>query len=181
MKTLQNIRHDLAVTVFNIPFDIRFSSEKHRVKHHDVRADCGLRHICQFLGQLVPGKAKHILPVYHDAAAVCTVDPVQAFEQRAFPDAVIAQNRQALSLRKHKPHIGQDGFGISVVGKADILYFYHLLSAPLRSRIRKSGAPRNEVIAPTGRITGEMISRPKVSAASRTSAPPSAEAGMRNR
>lgn len=46
---------------------------------------------------------------------------------------------------------------------------------------RNSGAPRNDVIAPIGRITGEMIMRATRSEASMIVAPSASDAGKRKR
>ena len=49
---------------------------------------------------------------------------------------------------------------------------------PLKRRYRNMGAPRNEVMAPMGRITGEMTVRATRSPPSMSTAPMNAEPGM---
>ena len=52
---------------------------------------------------------------------------------------------------------------------------------PLYSRYRNSGAPRKLVIAPTGRMTGEMTMRARRSLAIMMAAPSTSDAGSRKR
>ena len=52
---------------------------------------------------------------------------------------------------------------------------------PLYNRNRNSGAPRNDVMAPIGKMTGEMTMRATRSDASMIVAPNASDAGRRNR
>ena len=53
------------------------------------------------------------------------------------------------------------------------------MPAPLKRRYMNTGAPKNDVIAPIGSITGAAISLPKVSLISNINAPVSADAGSK--
>lgn len=52
---------------------------------------------------------------------------------------------------------------------------------PLYKRNRNRGAPRNDVIAPIGKMTGDMTIRATISEASMIVAPKASDAGSRNR
>ena len=64
-------------------------------------------------------------------------------------------------------------------GDVNVLVVHRLY--PLYSRNRKSGAPKNEVMAPIGRMMGEMTTRATRSLASMMAEPSTSEAGSRKR
>ena len=70
------------------------------------------------------------------------------------------------------------GFGCCR-GRVNALVAHRLY--PLYSRNRNSGAPKNEVIAPMGRMMGEMTTRATRSLASMMADPSTSEAGSKKR
>ena len=107
-------------------------------------------------------------------------DAVDGFEEGGFAGAVGAEDGDELAGLDVEGDVGEDG--TTGIGKVNVLDLkFHLRVAPLASKKRKRGAPKNEVMAPTGRTTGEMMVRAKVSEMRRRAAPVTAEAGMRKR
>lgn len=108
---------------------------------------------------------KHLfIPVDMHAAAIMIVWLVAAF----VPMEMIVHGAVCMLMQMRVQYF------VFPVLRAHRLY-------PLYNRNRNSGAPRNDVMAPIGNMTGEMTMRATKSDASMIVAPKARDAGRRNR
>ena len=99
-----------------------------------------------------------------------------AFEQRAFPGAVVAEHGRAFSALHREPDALQNR-PPAPVSKSEVFNADHGLLPPADNRYKNAGAPSSEVMAPIGSDAGAATVRAATSLRSIRAAPVIAEAG----
>ena len=98
----EGIVHDSAIPLADTPFHIGLPAQQKHVIHRQPGAAGTLCHKCNLLGKLTQRECQKIRAVHQDGSALRTEDMVKAFEQRAFPGAVVSKDSQKCAVLGRK-------------------------------------------------------------------------------
>ncbi len=138
-----------------------------------------LRHVGDEPCAVTAGELCDILPVKKNAAGFRRLEAEDRFEERGLARTVFAEQNADLSVIQLEVNAVE--YGMPAVGKVQIVYLQHLPCSSLKKIIAtKNGAPRSDVIAPTGRAAPLPMLRESVSDSRSNRLPQSADTGRVN-
>ena len=141
-----------------------------------------LGHIGDAPCPLATGHMQQILPVKQHPPLIGIVDAQNILKQRGLTAAVLAQNNADLAVLQRQIHAPQHLRRTLAVAKLQVFNRQHQPFSFFEKMMAiKKGAPKSDVIAPTGSAEPLPRLRESVSAASSSKLPQSAEAGMDRR
>ena len=177
VQPLHNLVHNSVIRLREPPAHVGLTSQHYHIMYRHLCARDILRNKCNPFRHLQNGHGQKILSIQHHFPRIRRKDMIETFEQRTFSHTVIAQDSKEFSPIHLKADILKR-IRITPVMITDFFHTYHSRLPSLNRRYRNKGPPRNEVIAPIGRMTGLMTTLANKSLSSRIVAPVKMDPGM---